>query len=181
MQRALASNVAVAALLGFALLLRLCACPERTYAACLLACVPPLHPHSLLLILLLPACRFFPHFLWVVRDFSVKLERDGRKISSREYLEDALRPEEGVSEATEAKNAVRMLIRSFFPERDCVTLVRPVMDEKQLMALSSLPGDALRPEFRAQIDAMRRRLATALRPKTLYGKPLNGAFQVPKP
>lgn len=75
----------------------------------------------------------------------------------------------------QAKNAVRMLIRSFFPERDCVTLVRPVMDEKQLMSLSSLPGDALRPEFRAQIDAMRRRLATALRPKTLYGKPLNGA------
>lgn len=49
-------------------------------------------------------CRFFPHFLWVVRDFSVKLERDGRKISSREYLEDALRPEEGVSEATEVRS-----------------------------------------------------------------------------
>ena len=63
--------------------------------------------------------QFFPSFLWVVRDFSVKLERDGRKISAREYLEDALRPEDGVSEAVEQKNAVRMLIRNFFPERDC--------------------------------------------------------------
>ena len=63
--------------------------------------------------------QFFPSFLWVVRDFSVKLERDGRKISSREYLEDALRPEDGVTEAVEQKNAVRMLIRNFFPERDC--------------------------------------------------------------
>lgn len=63
--------------------------------------------------------QFFPAFLWVVRDFSVKLERDGRKISAREYLEDALRPEDGVSEAVEQKNAVRMLIRNFFPERDC--------------------------------------------------------------
>jgi hypothetical protein len=35
--------------------------------------------------------QFFPHFLWVVRDFTVKLERDGRKISAREYLEDALK------------------------------------------------------------------------------------------
>ena len=63
--------------------------------------------------------QFFPSFLWVVRDFSVKLERDGRKISAREYLEDALRPEDGVSKAVEQKNAVRMLIRNFFPERDC--------------------------------------------------------------
>lgn len=37
--------------------------------------------------------QFFPHFLWVVRDFTVKLERNGRKISSRDYLEDSLRPE----------------------------------------------------------------------------------------
>ena len=36
---------------------------------------------------------FFPNFLWIVRDFSVKLERDGRRISARDYLEDALAPE----------------------------------------------------------------------------------------
>ena len=36
---------------------------------------------------------FFPNFLWVVRDFTVKLERDGRRISARDYLEDALTPE----------------------------------------------------------------------------------------
>lgn len=120
--------------------------------------------------------QFFPHFLWVVRDFSVKLEKDGRKISARDYLEDALKPEEGLSEATEQKNAVRMLIRNFFPERDCVTMVRPVTDEKQLMNLSSIPAEGLRPEFRAQIDAMKRRIFSTVRPKTLYGKPLNGAM-----
>ncbi|MDR3738426.1 MAG: hypothetical protein P4L40_05340 [Terracidiphilus sp.] len=65
----------------------------------------------------------FPSFMWVVRDFGVKLERDGRRITSRDYLEDALKAEAGVSEATEAKNSVRAVIRSFFPDRDCVTLV----------------------------------------------------------
>jgi hypothetical protein len=120
--------------------------------------------------------QFFPHFLWVVRDFTVKLEKDGRKISAREYLEDALKPEEGMSEATESKNAVRMLIRNFFPERDCVTMVRPVSDEKQLMNLSSLPFESLRPEFKAQVEAMRKRIFSSVRPKTMYGKPLNGAM-----
>ena len=121
--------------------------------------------------------QFFPSFLWVVRDFAVKLERDGRRISARDYLEDALRPEDGVSEATEAKNAVRMLLRNFFPERDCVTMVRPVSDERSLAALSGVPWDGLRPEFRAQIEAMRKRVfAAATRPKALYGKPLNGAM-----
>jgi hypothetical protein len=95
--------------------------------------------------------QFFPHFLWVVRDFTVKLERDGRKISSREYLEDALKPEEGMSETAEQKNAVRMLLRNFFPERDCVTMVRPVSDEAKLMNLPAVPNEQLRPEFRAQV------------------------------
>ena len=120
--------------------------------------------------------QFFPHFLWVVRDFTVKLEREGRKISSRDYLEDALKPEEGVSEATEQKNSVRMLLRNFFPERDCVTVVRPVSDEAKLMNLSAVPPEQLRPEFRAQIDAMRKRVLTTARPKTVYGKSLNGAM-----
>ncbi len=67
---------------------------------------------------------FFPNFLWVVRDFGVKLERDGRTLSSREYLEEALQAESGGGEATERKNAVRSALRQFFPERDCVTMVR---------------------------------------------------------
>ena len=65
----------------------------------------------------------FPNFLWVVRDFGVRLERNGIQMSSREYLEDALKAESGTSEATEQKNAVRGVLRRFFPHRDCMTLV----------------------------------------------------------
>lgn len=67
---------------------------------------------------------FFPRFLWVVRDFGVKIERSGRAMTSNEYLEDALQPEPGTSDSTVQKNSVRTLLRSFFSERDCVTMVR---------------------------------------------------------
>jgi hypothetical protein len=136
--------------------------------------------------------QFFPQLMWVVRDFAVKLERDGRKLSAREYLESALQPEDGLSEAVEARNSVRMLLRTFFPERDCVTMVRPVADEKALMGLGQGGGGgggqggaggvsaadmaALRPEFLTQVDVLRRKIFTAARPKSLYGKPLTGAM-----
>lgn len=120
--------------------------------------------------------QFFPAFMWIIRDFTVKLEKDGRRISAREYLEDALKPEDGLSEAVEAKNAVRMLIRNFFPERDCVTMVRPVADEKALANLTSLTWDALRPEFRMQVETLRKKIFAAARPKTMYGKALNGSM-----
>lgn len=107
--------------------------------------------------------------------------------------------QEGASDAVEQKNAVRAMLRSFFPERDCYTLVtrahpltrpaprtavvtgavavqvRPVADEAQLAELSSLPRSALRPEFRAQVDAIRKRVWTTAKPKTLYGYDVNGA------
>lgn len=121
---------------------------------------------------------FFPSFMWVVRDFGVRLEKEGRRITSREYLEDALKPEDGLSETAEQKNAIRQMIRNFFPERDCVTLVRPVSDEKALAVLSSTPLEApvIRPEFRAQLENLRKKLLGSPRPKQLYGRPLTGSM-----
>lgn len=54
--------------------------------------------------------------------------------------------QEGSSDAVEQKNAVRVMLRSFFPERDCVTMVRVavviVMVTQSLLALGSLFPDA---------------------------------------
>jgi len=91
---------------------------------------------------------YFPQFLWVVRDFGVKLERNGRHISSSEYLSYALEDEPGVDDSTERKNVVRRMLREFFPERDCVTMVRPISDEKKLNRLFDVPWDDVRPQFR---------------------------------
>ena len=54
-------------------------------------------------------------------------------------------------------------------------MVRPVTNEKDLAALTGRASDPLRPEFRAQMDALRRRVYAALRPKSMYGQPLTGA------
>ena len=74
---------------------------------------------------------YFPAFIWVLRDFSLQLEEAGKKTSSREYLEGCLRPVEGSSPDILTKNQIRKTILDFFRDRDCVTLIRPVNDERQ--------------------------------------------------
>mgnify|MGYP002381544880 FL=1 len=67
----------------------------------------------------------FPSFLWVVRDFTLKLEDEhGHKISARQYLENCLKPQPAVTEAAMATNQVRQMICHYFHERDCVTIDR---------------------------------------------------------
>jgi hypothetical protein len=69
--------------------------------------------------------------MWVVRDFSLKMEdKCGAKITAKEYLEKALTEQKGVTDKIENKNRIRRLLKAFFRERDCCTLVRPVEDEK---------------------------------------------------
>ena len=74
--------------------------------------------------------------MWTVRDFTLKLiDTFGSEITSKEYLESALKEVKGHSEAVEAKNRVRRLITSFFQDRDCFTMVRPTENEKDLQYL----------------------------------------------
>ena len=52
----------------------------------------------------------FPNFMWIIRDFSLKLENPkGDKISSKEYLENALKQQKGISDGVEAKNRIRFI------------------------------------------------------------------------
>lgn len=77
--------------------------------------------------------KYFPSFLWVVRDFSLRLsDPTGNAISSKEYFENALQPQKGSSDQVETKNRIRRLIKHFFKDRDCFTMVRPVEEEKEL-------------------------------------------------
>lgn len=73
---------------------------------------------------------FFPIFVWVLRDFTLKLEDEkGKKINSNQYLENCLKPQTGFSDAIASKNQIRRLVTDSFRERECVTLVRPAEDE----------------------------------------------------
>ena len=114
----------------------------------------------------------FPSFLWVCRDFSLQLIDDnGENITAKEYLEKVL---EGTKKLQDPKNRIRKLIKAYFKDRDCSTMVRPLTNETKLQNLEDLPPEQLRPEFLEQIITLRKKVLGRLKVKTLNGKPLNG-------
>jgi len=68
-------------------------------------------------------------------------------ITQKKYLENSLKDQKGISDTIEAKNRIRRLIRSFFLDRDCHTLVRPVENEQNIQNLNEVPNSELRSEF----------------------------------
>jgi hypothetical protein len=79
------------------------------------------------------------------------VDTDGEPLTSKEYLERAITMQKGFSDSVESKNRIRRLLQTFFKERDCFTMVRPLMDEENLQNLDKLDFDKLRPEFFEQV------------------------------
>ncbi|ORZ35050.1 guanylate-binding protein [Catenaria anguillulae PL171] len=82
---------------------------------------------------------------------NLRLELDGRAISSDEYLENVLKPIEGDSEKLKTRNSIRASVVQYFPDRHCFTLKRPVNDEKLLQRLDELSEAEIRPQFLEQM------------------------------
>ena len=120
---------------------------------------------------------FFPSFMWVIRDFSLVLEdEDYNEITELDYLNNSLKLREGFSSDVQAKNRIRQSLTSFFTKRDCVTIVRPLVDETKLQQIDDEPYESLRPEFRARMEKFRADLLDQLTAKTLQGKPMSGSM-----
>lgn len=91
---------------------------------------------------------YFPSFMWVVRDFTLQLvDQEGEPLTPKEYLEKALEIQKGFSDSVEQKNRIRRLLKSFFKERDCCTMIRPLTREEDLQNLSNMELDELRGDF----------------------------------
>lgn len=121
----------------------------------------------------------FPNFLWVVRDFALKLvDREGNNIQAKEYLENALDFQKGISDSIESKNRVRRLFKHFFKDRDCITLVRPCEKESDLQKINEIPNEELRNEFITQTKNSRLKIIKKVKSKTLNGKFINGEMMV---
>lgn len=118
---------------------------------------------------------YFPAFMWVVRDFSLQLvSPEGDPIPPKEYLERALMPQKGFTDAVEDKNRIRRLLKNFFKERDCFTLVRPAPNEADLQRLAEIELEDLRSEFVEQVMILRKKIVNKVKPKMLNGKCLSG-------
>ena len=118
---------------------------------------------------------YLPSFMWVVRDFNLELKNlDGEPITSRQYLERTLELQKGNSDFIKSKNQIRQMVKEYFVERDCVTLIRPLMDESSLQNLEKVEDRKLRKEFLDQINALRKTVLNSIKPKQLNGQLLNG-------
>ena len=123
--------------------------------------------------------KYFPTLLWLLRDFSLKLEdKDGNVITEKDYLENALDEIPGTSEIIEEKNRVRNLIKNYFVERDCYVMIRPVELETDLQNLQNLSDNEMRKEFIEQSKIFRNKVLKKTKPKTFNKKILTGSMLI---
>uniref|UniRef100_A0A8C3BMB9 GB1/RHD3-type G domain-containing protein n=1 Tax=Cairina moschata TaxID=8855 RepID=A0A8C3BMB9_CAIMO len=113
--------------------------------------------------------RFFPGFVWAVRDFVLELSLDGRRIDEDEYLEDVLRLQPGSSRVVQEQNELRRCLRDFFPERKCFVLLPPAEPEA-MKRLEELEEGQLHPGFLQQADAFCRHIWDTAPVKALPGR-----------
>ncbi len=116
-----------------------------------------------------------PKFIWIIRDFTLEKvhPETGEEISSKEYLELCLKNKRSANGSNE-NNVIRQNIIKFFPERDCVTLVRPVDNENDLKNLTNIPYNNLKPEFKMEFKKLKDKIFKEALPKKLNGKKLTG-------
>ena len=111
--------------------------------------------------------KYFPTFFWVLRDFSLELEK-----SSKDYLEDNLKPKAEDNEEIIRENNIRRIITSYFPERDCFTLIRPINEESKIAHIEEMEYSSLRPEFTSACDNLMKQILSRVRVKIIDGIPL---------
>ena len=116
-----------------------------------------------------------PKFIWIIRDFTLEKihPETGEEISSKEYLELCLKNKRCGKGAND-NNVIRQNIIKFFPERDCVTLIRPVDSEDDLKKLNTIPYNNLKPEFKMEFKILKDKIFKEALPKKLNGKKLTG-------
>ena len=116
-----------------------------------------------------------PKFIWIIRDFTLEKihPETGEEISSKEYLELCLKNKR-CGKGCNDNNVIRQNIIKFFPERDCVTLIRPVDSEDDLKKLNMIPYNNLKPEIKMEFKILKDKIFKEALPKKLNGKKLTG-------
>ncbi|KAL1268758.1 hypothetical protein QQF64_034121 [Cirrhinus molitorella] len=90
--------------------------------------------------------KFFPSFIWAVRDFTLEQKINGQHVTEDQYLEFALKLKPGASRTVNEFNLPRQCIRNYFPSRKCFTFPFPTNPEN-VSSLESLDPADLSPDF----------------------------------
>ncbi|XP_019637963.1 PREDICTED: uncharacterized protein LOC109480255 [Branchiostoma belcheri] len=107
--------------------------------------------------------KFFPDFLWLLRDVTLKMEDDhGNEIHPTEYLKTKVLGIQHEKGSTSDK--VRQAILNFFPSVECATLERPSGDV-DIMSSIAHNTDNLNPGFNKGVENLIQMLIQKARPK----------------
>ena len=121
----------------------------------------------------------FPSFLWVLRDFSLQLIDEHKEpIRPKDYLENTLKEVYSTKPQVEEKNRIRKIVKHFFKERDCCTLVRPMENEKDLQNLNDTEDSLIRPKFLEQLHELSTKVFRKVKPKKMNNQYLNGSMLI---
>ncbi|XP_077192884.1 guanylate-binding protein 1-like isoform X3 [Paroedura picta] len=112
--------------------------------------------------------RFFPTFIWAVRDFSLQLVLNGQPCTEDEYLENALKLKKGNSCEDQAFNLPRECVQFFFPTRKCFLFERPT-NQKNLHRLEEMEESELEAKFVQQVRQFCHHVYETSNPKTIPG------------
>ena len=116
-----------------------------------------------------------PKLIWLLRDFTLESvhPETGEAISSKEYLEICLK-KKIVSKSADNSNLIRETIIKYFPNRECVTLSRPVDSEEELGELRLRSINELKQSFQSEFAVLKRKVYQESDAKILNGKPMTG-------
>lgn len=117
---------------------------------------------------------YFPTLLWIIRDFHLELvDEYGMTITNDDYLESALKEQTGFSKEIMERNKIRTLIKTYFSERHCFTMVRPAHEERDLQELSTTKAKT-RQQFEKQIQEAKSLIYNTIKAKSINGVPMTG-------
>ncbi|XP_063051648.1 guanylate-binding protein 1-like [Engraulis encrasicolus] len=112
--------------------------------------------------------RIFPSFVWTVRDFSLDLELDGKRITADEYLDHSLKLKQGSTPEVERHNKVRQSLTRFFAVRRCFVMDRPANKEK-MKRMEQVKDADLEPSFVEQANEFCNYIHQQAQVKTMRG------------
>ena len=116
-----------------------------------------------------------PKFIWAMRDFNLKKlsPKNKKKMTSDDYMEKCLKERfDG-----EHKNEINMIKENFikyFKKRECITLPRPVQEEKDLVMLKKKQVNELEDDFINEFLKLKKKIYNLSKGKIIKGKKLNG-------
>ncbi|CAH2318802.1 guanylate binding 5 isoform X1 [Pelobates cultripes] len=112
--------------------------------------------------------RYFPNFIWCVRDFCLKLEKENKEITQDEYLQNALKLKKGYSKSVSEYNCPRECITHFFHSHKCFVFPHPA-STTNLHCLEDLTEAQLEEAFVEQVKKFSAFVYETSKPKTLAG------------